>query len=65
MWENTYNDIQQLIDDVADAIDADEPSIKEFMHSKNNTERDHVKYVIEACHELIELFEQLEQYDED
>ncbi len=64
MWENTFHDLDQLIDDLGEAIGADEPSIKDFLHSKNETERVYIGRVLEAATELLRLYEQLEQYDE-
>lgn len=63
MWENTSADLNQLIADVGETLDEANPSFSEWLESKNEYERRYVRKVIKNCRELIELFEQLEEYE--
>lgn len=63
MWENTNTELSQLHNDMAEAMDEDNPSFKDWLASKNSDERYAVARVIQNCRELIELYEQFKEYE--
>lgn len=63
MWENTNSDLVQLYNDIGEAMDEENPSFADWLKSKNEYERAAVARVIQNCRELIEQYEQFQEYE--
>lgn len=63
MWENTNADIVQLQNDIMESMDEANPSFSDWLESKNQYEKLYVARVIKNARELIELYEQFQEYE--